>query len=121
MRVELIAIHTTLTTFTEHEWISIFTDSLSSLQAIHHQHTHPGIRSTRDYHYHMLLLESVTNLLEARRLEGHRTALHEIRAHTNIRGNDLVDATAKMAVLSFDTLPPYNKLRVDIGEVAPHL
>ncbi len=28
-------------------------------------------------------------------------------------------AAAKLAVRSFDTLPPYNKLRVDIGEVAP--
>jgi len=31
MRVELVAIHTALTTFSEHEWIGIFTDSFSIL------------------------------------------------------------------------------------------
>ncbi len=31
MRVELVSIHTALTTFVAHEWIGIFTDSLSSL------------------------------------------------------------------------------------------
>ncbi len=50
---------------------------------------------------------------------GHRTTLHTIRAHTNIRGNDLADAAAKLAVRSFDTLPPNQEIRVDIGEVAP--
>jgi hypothetical protein len=119
MRAELVAMHTALTTFAEHEWICIFTDSLSSLQAIHHQHTRPGIRSAMDYHHHMLLLESITDLLEARRLVGHRTTLHKIRAHANIRSNDLADAAAKLAVRSLDTLPPKQTLRVDIGEVAP--
>jgi hypothetical protein len=67
----------------------------------------------------MLLLKSITDLLEARRLAGHRTTLHKIRAHTNIRGNDIADAAAKLAVRNFDTLPPNNELRVEIGEVAP--
>ena len=89
------------------------------LQAIQHQHTHPGIRSVRDYHNYMLLLESITDLLDARRRAGHRTTLHKIRAHTNIWGNDLAEAAAKLAVRSFDTLSPNNKLRVDIREVAP--
>ena len=31
MRAELVAIHTALTTFENHEWIGIFPDSLSSL------------------------------------------------------------------------------------------
>ena len=35
MRAELVAIHTALTTFENHEWIGIFTDSLTDLQAIH--------------------------------------------------------------------------------------
>ena len=42
MRADLIAIHTALTTFSTHEWIGIFIDSLSSLQAIRHHHTNPG-------------------------------------------------------------------------------
>ena len=31
MRAELVDIHTALTTFITHDWIGIFTDSLSSL------------------------------------------------------------------------------------------
>ena len=57
----------------------------------------------------MLLLESITDLLETRRLAGYRTTLHKIRAYTNIRWNDLTDAAAKLAVRNFDTLPPNQK------------
>ena len=119
MRAELVAIHTALTTLVDHEWIGIFTDSLSSLQAIQHHHAHPGTRSTKDYHHHRILLDSISDILETRRIAGHSTTLHKIRAHTNIRGNDLADAAAKMAVRSFDTLPAHATIRVDIGEVAP--
>ena len=38
MRAELVAIHTALTTFERHDWVGIFTDSLSSLQAIRQHH-----------------------------------------------------------------------------------
>ena len=119
MLAELVAIHTAFTTFAEHEWIGIFTDSLSGLQAIRHQHAYLGIRNARDYHHHSTLLESIVDLLETRNRAGHRTTLHKIRAHTHIRGNDLADAAAKLAVRSFDTLPPNQKLRMDIGEIAP--
>jgi ribonuclease HI len=119
MRAELVAMHTALTPFEDHEWIGIFTDSLSGLQAIRHQHAHSGIRSARDYHHHKTILEGIVDLLETRKLAGRRTTLHKIRAHTNIRGNDLADANAKLAVRSFDTLPPNQTVRVDIGEIAP--
>ncbi len=49
MRAELVAIHTALITFEDHEWIGIFTDSLSGLQAIWHRHAHTCVRSARDY------------------------------------------------------------------------
>jgi hypothetical protein len=42
MRAEIVAIYTALTTLSTHEWIGIFTDFLSSLQAIRHHHTNPG-------------------------------------------------------------------------------
>ena len=119
MRAELVAIHTALSTFAEHEWLGIFTDSLSSLQAILHHNTHPGIRSARDYHHHVTLLYSITALLETRKEAGHHTTLHKIRAHTNVRGNDLADAAAKLAVTSFESLPPQQSMRVDIREIAP--
>ena len=67
----------------------------------------------------MTLLESIVDLLENKRRTGRSTTQHKIRAHTNIRGNDLADAAAKLAVRDFDTLPPNQTLRVDIGEIAP--
>ncbi len=56
----------------------------------------------------MLLLGGITDLLEERRRKGFRTTLHKIRAHTNIRGNDLADAAAKMAVTQYDSIPESN-------------
>jgi ribonuclease HI len=121
MRAELVAIHTALTTFATHDWIGIFTHSLSNLQAIRHHHSNPGTTSVKHYHHHNLLLGRVTEHLKTRRLAGLSTTLHKIRAHTNTRGNDLVDAAAKLAVTHYETLPPPYTQRVEIGEIAPRL
>ena len=67
----------------------------------------------------MLLLGSITDFIETRRLVGLRITLHTIRAHINIRGNDLVDAAASLAVTHYDTLPPPQTRRAEIGEIAP--
>ena len=61
-RAELVAIHTALTTFSTHEWIGVFTNSLSSIQAIRHHHTNSGTTSAKHYHHHMLLVDSITTL-----------------------------------------------------------
>jgi hypothetical protein len=119
MRAELVAIHTGLTTFSTHDLMGIFINSLSNLQAIRHHHTNPGTTSANHYHHHRLMLDSIADLLETRRLSGLRTTLHKIRAQTNIRGNDLADAAAKLAVTRYDTLPPPQIRRVDTGETAP--
>ena len=66
MRTELVAIHKALSTFSTHNWIGIFTDSLSNIQAIRHHHTNPGTTSGKHYHPHGLLLESIIDLLETR-------------------------------------------------------
>ena len=121
MRAELFAIHTTLTTFTTHDWIGIFTNSLSNLQVIRHHHAIPGTTSAKHYHHHNLMPGSITDLLETRRLAGLSTTLHKIRAHTNIRGNDLADAAAKLVVTHCETLPPPQTRRVEIVETAPRL
>ena len=42
MRAELAAIYTALDKFATHKWVGIFTDSLSSLQAIRHRYTYQG-------------------------------------------------------------------------------
>ena len=119
MRAVLVAIHTALATFSTHNRISIFTYSLSSLQAIRHYHTNPGTASAKHYHHHRLVLDNITDLLETRRFSGLRITLHKIREHTNIRGNDLADAAAKLAVTHYDTLPPPHTRRVETRETAP--
>ncbi len=49
--------------------------------------------------------------------------LYKIKAHTHthIRGNDLADAAAKLAVTDYDTLPSGQTMTVDIGAIAPRL
>ena len=114
-----MVIHTALDKFDKHDWMGIFTDSLSSLQAIRYRYTNPGTPGSRHYHHHMLLLSDLTDLLEERRKRGFSTTLHKIGAHTCIRGIDLANAAAKLAVAQYDSLPESQRLKVDIGEVAP--
>jgi len=49
-----------------HEWVGIFTNSLSSLQAIRHHYTNPETRGPQRYHHHMLILRGITDFLEER-------------------------------------------------------
>jgi len=97
--------------FNAHDLIRIFTDSLSSLQAILHRYINPGAHGPQHYHHHMLLLSGITDLLEERRRQGFRTTLHKIRAHTNIRGNDLADVAGKLAVTQHESLPESQKIK----------
>ncbi len=119
MRAELVAIHTALTRFADHSWLGIFTDSLSSLQAICLHHHKPGLSVAPHYHHHTTLLQSISHLLEARRKNGYSTNLRKIRVHTHVRGNDLADTAAKLAVTDFDKLPLDQTVRVEIGATAP--
>jgi hypothetical protein len=119
MRAELAAIHTALSRFEDHPWIGVFTNSLSSLQAIRLHYYRPSLTIAPHNHHLMLLLQSISNLLENRREKGFSTTLRKIRAHTHIRGNDLADATTKLAVTNFDTLPTDQTMRVEIGAIAP--
>jgi hypothetical protein len=59
------------------------------------------------------------SLLESRQATGLETALHEIRAYNNIRGSELADAATKLAVASFDNLPLFQTLGIDMGANAP--
>jgi hypothetical protein len=85
MREELIAIHTTLPRFHDHPWIGIFTDSLSILQAICLHYINLKLSTSPHYHHHMILLKSISKLVESRRENGRHTTLMKIRAHTHIR------------------------------------
>ena len=74
--------------------------------------------SAKQHHHHSPLLESITDLLDTRHKSGLNTNLHKIRAHTNIRGNALADAAAKLTVTHYDTLTPSHKRREEAGEIA---
>jgi ribonuclease HI len=119
MRAELVAIHAALTSFEDHSWLGIFTDSISNLQAIRLHDYKPDLTIAPSYHHRMLLLQNISHLLETRRERGYSTTLRKIRAHTHIRGNNLADAAAKLAVTDYDTLPHEQTLRVEIGAIAP--
>ncbi len=67
----------------------------------------------------MLIIKSISHLLESRREKGYTASLRKIIAHTHIRGNDLADAAAKLAVTDYDTLPHEHTLRVDVGVMVP--
>jgi len=105
MRAKLVALHTALSIFEAHPWLGIFTDSLSSLKAIRLPYYRPGLSASSHYHHHILLLRSISQLLESRRGKGHSASLCKIRAHIHIRGNDLTDTAAKLAVTEFESLP----------------
>ena len=64
MRAELMVIYTALDKFATHEWMGIFTDSLSYLHAIRHRCTHQEPSSSQNYHHHLLLLSGTTDLLK---------------------------------------------------------
>ena len=80
---ELVAIHIALTRFEDHSWRGVFTDSLSSLQAIRLHYYRPELTIATHYHHHMILLQSISRLLETRREKGYSTSLRKIRAHTH--------------------------------------
>ena len=105
MRTELVAIHTALSKFECHSWLGIFSDSLSCLHAIRLHYYKPGLLVAPHYNHRMLLLKSISHLLESRREKCYSTSLRKIRAHAHIRGSYLADAAAKLAVTDHDTLP----------------
>jgi len=59
--------HTALAKFEDHSWIGIFTNSFSNLQAIRLHYYKPGLATAPHYHHHMLLLPSISDLLETRK------------------------------------------------------
>ena len=112
IRAELVVIYTLLDKFAKLECVGIFTDSLYSLETIRQRYTNTGTHGPQYNHRHMLILSGITDLLEERRRRGFRTTLHKIRAHTNIRDNDLADDAAKLKVTQNDSLPESQKLKL---------
>ena len=67
----------------------------------------------------MALINAIIDLIRYRDEKGLHTTLRKIRAHSNIRGNDLADQTAKRVVSNFDDIPDDQKTTVTIGKNAP--
>jgi hypothetical protein len=64
-RADLVNIRTALDKFASLSWVGIFSDSLSNLHAIRNHHGSPGAYNSTRYHHHILLLRSISGLLEA--------------------------------------------------------
>ena len=58
--------------------VRIFTDSMSGLKNIKHNTTNPGTGSFPSYHHHILLVISLTIILDMRKVRGFRTTLHKV-------------------------------------------
>ena len=114
-REELVAIHMALVRFESPLWVGAFTDFFSSLQVIRYHHNNPGAYISHRVHHYTILLRSISYLLEIRRT---KVLLHKIGTKI-YPGQNLADKTAKVAVMAFDTLPPDQALRVNVGAIAP--
>jgi ribonuclease HI len=106
LRAELMALYMIIklstTTYTE-EPVYIFTDSLNSLYLINTQLRHP---STHNNHPDKTILSQIASMLTIRTQP---IALHKVKAHANIIGNEIVDALAKRGHIKPHSLPnePY--------------
>jgi hypothetical protein len=90
------------TTYTE-ERVYIFTNSLNSLYLINTQLRHP---SAHNNHPDKTILLQIASMLTTRTQP---IALHKVKAHSNITGNEIVDALAKSGRTKLHSLPnePY--------------
>ena len=93
-----IAIQLSITTYIK-ELVYIFTDSLNSLYLINTQLRHP---SAHNNHPDKTILEKIMEMLQRRM---HLIQLHKVKAHSNIIGNEIVDALAKRGSQKAHTLP----------------
>ncbi len=114
MRAELAVIHVALDIYKHDPWLGIFTDSKTSLHAIHHELQRP---SHTTYHHKPLIATIVDSLIYRAEL-GLTTILHKIRGHADIKGNDLADAAAKSVVSAWDDILEHQKLTITIGRQA---
>jgi ribonuclease HI len=108
-RAELVAIMVALATHPDDADLTIYTDSLGSLQNIRKQIDHPSrLRECK----HQKLLEDIVARLGARAMGGSQTHLYKVRSHTGIKGNDAADRLAKEAALH----PSTTQHHITVGE-----
>ena len=108
-RAELVAIMVALEAHPDSDDLTIYTDSLGSLQNIRKQIDHPTrLRECK----HQKLLEDIVARLGARAMAGSQTHLYKVRSHTGIKGNDEADRLAKDAALH----PLNTQYHIKVGE-----
>jgi ribonuclease HI len=97
-RAELSAIHMALQDPTiSMEDVTIYTDSLWSLQVLHKALNNPQVmRLAR----HRELLEAILELAKRRAQAGLYTRIRKVKAHVGIQGNEEVDKAAKAVAMS---------------------
>ena len=96
-RAELAAIHMALEDAPSTEDVTIYTDSLCSIQSIRKMIDFP-LRMTESKHRE--LLEAIVKQLMRRAQRSCTTRILKVRSHSGIRGNDEADAIAKRAALA---------------------
>ena len=96
-RAELVAIHMALQDAPLTDTVTIYTDSLCSIQSIRKMIDFP-MRMTESKHKE--LLESIARLLMSRAQQQSTTQILKVRSHSGIKGNDEADAIAKKAAMA---------------------
>jgi ribonuclease HI len=95
-RAELSAIHMALQhgDLAAQPTVTLYTDSLCSIQLINQALYRPEELRT---HKHHTLLANVATLLQARTQLGLHTAIRKVKSHIGIQGNELADQGANRA------------------------
>ena len=93
-RAELIALHAALTAYPADQDLTIYTDSLCSIQNIKKMMDKPDMMRESN---HKAVVEQLVQTLAQRAMAGGHTYLQKVRSHTGIYGNDEADRLAKEA------------------------
>jgi ribonuclease HI len=93
-RAELVALHVAMTSHPADQDLTIYTDSLCSIQNTRKMLDRPHQMQESK---HRVVVEQLIQVLAQRAMAGGHTYLKKVRSHTGIHGNDEADRLAKEA------------------------